>query len=134
MQQQRHWCDLIALVNRLDLILISFTLICHRGVLYEEQIASRDRAKWKMKMFGKKKSSIARAARRLIEKAVTNPRTGRRFPISRPLLIALGHATFPSGGPGEIFVPVKKIERAIHRACKEEMATTQRVVVIHPVS
>lgn len=86
-----------------------------------------------MKMFGKKKSSIARAARRLIKKAVTNPRTGRRFPIIQPLLVALGHATFPSEGPGEIFVPVKKMERAVHIACKEEMATTQRVVVIHPI-
>ena len=49
-----------------------------------------------------------------------NPKSGCRFPSTRPLIFGVGSSKFAAGGKGEISVPVNKMAQAMERAYARE--------------
>eukprot|EP00210_Caulerpa_lentillifera_P005712 g5462.t2 len=81
----------------------------YKAVLIEESIRPVDRAIWSMRGHRWKRSSLDRAANRLIDAA-------KPFRDSQRVVIGIGSGVFPSGGRGEKSVPLKGMEQAIYRA------------------
>ena len=70
----------------------------------------------------------------MINAAVTDPESGRRFPSTRPLIFGVGSSKFAAGGKGEISVPVNKMAQAMERAYERERKRSGRQVVVAEVS
>ena len=84
----------------------------YRDLLNDEFVKNKERATWRMVMFCYKRSSLDRAAERMIKVAT------RGEPTSRPLVFAVGAAGFASTGRGELASPTAEVTRALERALK----------------
>lgn len=93
----------------------------HRDMLEEEFIVNKERATWRMVMFCYKKSSLDRAAERLTK------RMTRDVPLERPLVLAVGDASFAPTGRGELPSPTSAMMQALKRAQKRVEMTGRRV-------
>lgn len=80
----------------------------YRETLLNEFIYSNDRARWSMLAYRWKRSSLDRAANRLID-SVERENNQR-------LVIGVGNGSFPSTGKGEKAVPTKKFKEHLRRA------------------
>ena len=95
----------------------------HDEVLEREYVKLIDRARWRMRMFRWKKSSLDRAVDRLVKNAIAGEH------MSRPLVFTVGAAGFAPTGPGEIPAPTAALSVAFKRGIKR-VRTTGRVVVV----
>jgi hypothetical protein len=94
----------------------------HRDMLEDEFVVNKERAVWKMVTFCYKKSSLDRAAERLIQ-AMT-----KAVPVERPLVLGVGAAGFASTGRGELPAPTAAMTRAMERALRRVEAAGRRVI------
>ena len=98
------------------------------GILHADYFGDKEREKWGMIAFRKKKSCLDRAVGDFIAKATKGESK------DRPLVIGLGDAAFPPNGPrGEIAVPTSQLAAAWKRGMARERRKGRRVVML-PIS
>ena len=100
----------------------------HQSVLRTDLFGDKERERWKMIAFRKKKTCLDRAVGEFISTALKGE------PKTRPLVVGIGDAAFPPNGPrGEIAVPTSKLAAAYKRAFDRVRKTGRRVAVF-PIS
>jgi len=100
----------------------------HSTVIEADYFNDKERERWRMIAFRRKKSCLDRAVGQLIEAAT------KTEPLDRPLIIGIGDAAFPANGPrGETAVPTSKLATAYKRAVNRERKKGRRVAVF-PIS
>jgi len=100
----------------------------HKSVLRTDLFEDKERERWKMIAFRKKKTCLDRAVGEFISVALKGE------PKTRPLVVGIGDAAFPPNGPrGEIAVPTSKLATAYKRAF-ERVRKTGRRVAVFPIS
>ena len=95
----------------------------HYAVLRDEYIGDKERALWRMRMFRWKRASLDKAVSGLIKAATDGIDT------KRPLVLAVGKATFAPTGPGELAVPTSALSIAFRRGLNKHSASTGRNVL-----
>ena len=121
-QGSLHSCDMNAWLTYMTARRI------HAQVLDADYFADKERERWSMIAFRKKKSCLDRAVGEIFKMAT------RTEPISRPLVIGIGDAAFPANGPrGETAVPTSKLACAYKRAVVRERKKGRRVIIL-PIS
>ena len=95
----------------------------HYAVLRDEYIGDKERALWRMRMFRWKRASLDKAVSGLIKSATDGIDT------KRPLVLAVGKATFAPTGPGELAVPTSALSIAFRRGLNKHSASTGRHVL-----
>ena len=85
-----------------------------RELLDTEYIDNTARATWRMAMFCFKRSSLDRAADRMVRQATEG------VPTQRPLVVGVGAGGFASTGRGEMAAPTAEMDRALGRALRRE--------------
>jgi len=100
----------------------------HESALRADLFGDKERERWKMIAFRKKKACLDRAVGEFVSAALKGE------PKSRPLVVGIGDAAFPPNGPrGEIAVPTSKLAAAYKRAFDRVRRTGRRVAVF-PIS
>ena len=100
----------------------------HHDVLRADLFGDKERERWKMIAFRKKKACLDRAVGDFISLALKGETK------DRPLVVGIGDAAFPPNGPrGEIAVPTSKLAAAYKRAFARLRRTGRRVAVF-PIS
>ena len=100
----------------------------HFDILRADYFGDKERERWKMIAFRKKKSCLDRAIGDMINVALKGEAK------DRPLVIGIGDAAFPPNGPrGEIAVPTSKLAAAYKRAFRRVRKTGRRVAAL-PIS
>ena len=97
-----------------------------RTMLNEEFVADVERARWRMRTFRRKKSSLDRAVGRVITAAT------KGMGVERPMVFVVGNATFGPTGPGELPVPTSSLSIAFRRGIQWERRRGRKVVVFSP--
>ena len=117
-----HTCDPGAWDTRL------LAETAHHSVLRADLFGDKERERWKMIAFRKKKACLDRAVGDFISLALKGETK------DRPLVIGIGDAAFPPNGPrGEIAVPTSRLAAAYKRAFARVRRTGRRVAVL-PIS
>ena len=117
-----HSCDPDAWDRRLS------TEVEHRDILRADLFGDKERERWRMIAFRKKKACLDRSLGDFIALALHGETK------DRPLVVGIGDAAFPANGPrGEIAVPTSKLAAAYKRAFARVRRTGRRVAVF-PIS
>ena len=113
----------------------------HGEVLNADLFGDKERERWRMIAFRKKKMCLDRAIGNMISSALHGEVSPRRradgsvdLTNVRPLVLGIGDAAFPANGPrGEIAVPTSKLAAAYKRAVARVRKTGRRVAIL-PIS